>query len=232
MASYTLELFRVMALRDNKIGLDDYPIYGKDEAEQAANRERLNKLIMMTYATREIGSETIDLFVYRMRTKMFQVMPYYNKLYESETLKFDAITNTKIATKSKRDSTGTEASDSKVNVSGTEKGESHGVSSTFPQVGIEVGGQYGTEGTDATSGGETKSETDQFTQADNRIQEDIDSETSGYQGDPNALLASHRDNMLNIDMTVATELRPLFLMVWEVSVGPDSFTALPNLQGN
>ncbi len=63
----------------------DYPIF--DEAY----RNVLNKKILMHYYTREISEETVGLWKLRMRTKLNEIMPYYNKLYESETLEFNPL---------------------------------------------------------------------------------------------------------------------------------------------
>ena len=225
MATYTLELFRVMEFRNGDIGLNDYPLF--DES----HRETLNNLITMTYLTREIGQESPDLFAYRMRAKMHQIMPYYNQLYESETLAFNAITNMKVKTTSNRESTGSESSDTTVSTEGTNKSTSRAVNSVLPQVELSGVGQYATDMTDSNGGTQSTSSNDQLSQAENNVQEDVTSESEGYQGDPNALLASHRDNMLNIDMTIVTELRGLFMTVWELpgTMLPLPFTPYPNI---
>ena len=57
------------------VGLDDYPIY--DEGY----REELNAQIIRHYYFQEIGCETLAQFAFRMRAHMWEVMPYYNRLY-------------------------------------------------------------------------------------------------------------------------------------------------------
>ena len=37
--------------------------------------------ILMHYYTREIGLETVGLWKLKLRTKLNEIMPYYNKLY-------------------------------------------------------------------------------------------------------------------------------------------------------
>lgn len=64
----------------NKIGLADYPIFNENY------REELNNKIIRRYYFREIGLETAELFRWYMRREMFEIMPYYNQLYESEIL--------------------------------------------------------------------------------------------------------------------------------------------------
>lgn len=71
------------------MGLTDYPIF--DESY----RSKLNNKILAHYRFREIGFETAGLFVDRLNTRMNEIMPYYNQLYESELLKFDPLINNK-----------------------------------------------------------------------------------------------------------------------------------------
>ena len=60
----------------NDLGLSDYPIY--DET----HRDELNAKIIRHYWLREIGSETVAQFKWRLRDAMFLVMPRYNWEYE------------------------------------------------------------------------------------------------------------------------------------------------------
>lgn len=64
----------------DKLGLNDYPIF--DELY----REELNNKIIRHYYMREIGAETFELFKLYLRRTLFEIMPYYNKLYLSEAL--------------------------------------------------------------------------------------------------------------------------------------------------
>lgn len=58
--------------------------------------------ILRHYYTREIGLETVGLWKLKLNTKMCEIMPYYNQLYQSELLKFDPLKNTQYSVKSKR----------------------------------------------------------------------------------------------------------------------------------
>ena len=88
-------------------------------------RKVLCKKILKHYYTREIGCETVGLWKLWMNTKLEEIMPYYNQLYESELLKFDPLTDTKIETtgnrsgNSDRDKSGTENTNDKRDISGT-----------------------------------------------------------------------------------------------------------------
>lgn len=58
----------------------------------------LETKILKHYYTREIAAETVGLFKLWLDTKMSEIMPYYNKLYESELLKFDPLTDVDLKT--------------------------------------------------------------------------------------------------------------------------------------
>lgn len=60
-------------------------------------RKLLCKKILRHYYLREIGSETVGIWKLWMNTKLAEIMPYYNKLYESELLKFNPLYNTDLA---------------------------------------------------------------------------------------------------------------------------------------
>lgn len=66
-----------------KLGLDDYPIF--DESY----RWQLNDKIIRRYYFREIGLETMQQFAWYLRMRMFEIMPYYNQMYESTLLDID-----------------------------------------------------------------------------------------------------------------------------------------------
>lgn len=47
--------------------------------------------ILRHYYTREIGLETYGLWKLKLQTKLNEIMPYYNKLYESELFRFNPL---------------------------------------------------------------------------------------------------------------------------------------------
>lgn len=61
----------------------DFPIF--DESY----RNVLETKIIKHYYTREIGLETVGLWKLKLDTKLNEIMPYYNKLYESELIEFN-----------------------------------------------------------------------------------------------------------------------------------------------
>lgn len=104
MSKYTTELRYICehdAGLNESVGLDDiddviagsrvsifgteYPIFDENY------RATLETKILKHYYFREIGMETVGLFKHFLRTRMNEIMPYYNKLYESETLEFNPL---------------------------------------------------------------------------------------------------------------------------------------------
>lgn len=63
----------------------DFPIF--DEAYRLV----LERKILKHYYTREIAHETVGLWKLRLDVRLNEIMPYYNKLYESDRLKFNPL---------------------------------------------------------------------------------------------------------------------------------------------
>lgn len=83
-----------------------YPIF--DEAYRAV----LNKKILMHYYTREIGFETVGLWKLKLRTRLNEIMPYYNQLYESELLEFNPLYDVDYTKNYDKNGTGNKQDDS------------------------------------------------------------------------------------------------------------------------
>lgn len=63
-----------------RLGLNEYPIY--DESK----RRQLNDKFIRHYWMREIGCETVGHFCLWCSNTFNEIMPYYNKMYETELL--------------------------------------------------------------------------------------------------------------------------------------------------
>ena len=63
----------------------DFPIF--DETYRSV----LERKILKHYYTREICSETVGLWKHFLSTRLNEIMPYYNKLYQSELLSFNPL---------------------------------------------------------------------------------------------------------------------------------------------
>lgn len=86
MAFVTPQLRRVLDMGYD-LGLKNYPIFSE------SHRKELNEKIVNHFRYREIGYETVTQFIFALNRKMFEIMPFYNQLYESEELEISALTN-------------------------------------------------------------------------------------------------------------------------------------------
>ena len=70
----------------------NFPIFDEEY------RNVLETKILRHYYTREIGLETYGLWKLKLETKLNEIMPYYNKLYESELFKYDPLRDVDMTT--------------------------------------------------------------------------------------------------------------------------------------
>lgn len=70
----------VISKSRSKIFDFSYPLFDQDY------KATLETKILMHYYTREIGFETVALWKHFLKMRMNEIMPYYNKLYQSELL--------------------------------------------------------------------------------------------------------------------------------------------------
>lgn len=76
------DIERIVEIAAPKI-FNNFPIFDENY------RSVLMKKILMHYYTREISEETVGLWKLRLASRMNEIMPYFNKLYESELLAFN-----------------------------------------------------------------------------------------------------------------------------------------------
>lgn len=108
----------------------DYPIF--DESYRGV----LETKILKHYYTREIGLETVGLWKLKLDAKMNEIMPYYNKLYETELITFNPLYTTNIVrthSSDQRDSANKTIGDAETTsgrVQGTNNTSSNGTNNT------------------------------------------------------------------------------------------------------
>lgn len=93
----------------------NYPIFDENY------KRDLETKIIQHYYTQEIGLETVGLWKLKLRTKMREIMPYYNQLYQSELLEFNPFINTSYT--DDRTTTGNDTRGSVSNTTGSSKVE-------------------------------------------------------------------------------------------------------------
>lgn len=76
-----------------------------------AYRSVLCQKILKHYYLREIGAETVGIWVLWMNTRLEEIMPYYNQLYESAKIEFDPMHDVDLTRKHERNVDGTSKED-------------------------------------------------------------------------------------------------------------------------
>lgn len=231
MATFTMELYKVRELRPDLtgevvgtgIGLGGYPIFDHE------HRAVLNDKIIQHYLNREIGYESVDMFVHALTRRMNEVMPIYNELYKLASKDIDWLATTDVTTEidgsaeqsATGAATGTSVTDS--------DSRSRAVTSNTPQVALSGNGDYASALTDSNgqsgSTGETNENSESLSESSNRSI----SHTRGYSGVTAAdLISKFRREMLNIDVLIIDDLADLFMGVWDNgdNYNPYSFTPL------
>ena len=207
----------------NKI-FDNFPIF--DESYRSV----LCSKILKHYYTREISAETVGLWQLWLNTRMGEIMPYYNKLYESALLEFDPFKDTNYSRKHGGTFTGDTVRNGRSEIDVDNSVTSNGTSnsknlfSDTPQGAITniENESYLTNATlikdtdtntTNTDGNSTtqNTETTGITNTDNWIETIVGKQsTVSY----SKLLQEFRDTFLNIDVMIINDLSDLFMNLW------------------
>lgn len=177
-------------------------------------RSVLETKILKHFYTREIAFETVGLWKLKLNTKLNEIMPYYNQLYESELLEFNPLYDVDVT----RKHTGSGSSNSETNNNGNSNSTSTNwnLYNDTPQGAIDgiESGEFLTNATKDTSNA-TNNFADNTKSKANTTDEYLEI-VSGKQGgaDFSTLLKRYRETFLNIDMLIIDELEDLFFQLW------------------
>lgn len=181
----------------------DYPIYRADL------KEPLELKILRHYYTREIGQETFGLWQWRLQSKLNEIMPRYNKLYEAEfkLLEDSGINN--IDVKITRDFTPQVLRKSK----STNEVHSKDAYSDTPQGGLQAVEDlnYLTDYRKIDNNGFTTNEDLSVTGTDNEVNTE-----KGYRGSKTKfeLFNDFYDKIIDIDQMIINDLSDLFFLLY------------------
>lgn len=201
----------------NKI-FSDFPIFDEEY------RAELCKKILRHYYTREICCETVGRWKLFLSDKMKNIMPYYNKLYQSELLKIQPLVS--VDRSVTHEGTGSETKTTKRNGTNSSQTNASGNTDTWsyysdtPQGGIDgiANNEYLTNathntGTDKTNSSLSGTTSDNETGTGERSDSYVD-RIVGYEGNQSEMLLKFRETFLNIDMMIIDELKDLFFTLW------------------
>ena len=207
----------------NKI-FDNFPIFDESYRSVICGK------ILKHYYTREISAETVGLWQLWLNTRMGEIMPYYNKLYESALLEFDPFKDTNYSRNHGGTFTGDTVRNGRSEIDVDNSVTSNGTSnsknlfSDTPQGAITniENESYLTNATlikdtdtntTNTDGNSTtqNTETTGITNTDNWIETIVGKQsTVSY----SKLLQEFRDTFLNIDVMIINDLSDLFMNLW------------------
>lgn len=149
----------IEAARNNVFNFD-FPVY--DEAF----RPVLESTILLHFYTREIGCETVGLWQHYLCRKMRELMPYYNKLFESALIEFNPLYDTDYTKTHEGNMNGQKAANNSRNVTGTAARNATGnrtTNTTEGRMGTETTSDNGTV-SEVTDGNTSSTNTDSRTE--------------------------------------------------------------------
>lgn len=190
------------------IGLADYPIFNEDY------RPILNGKLIEEYYHREIGVETIEMFVWRLRAKMNQIMPYYNQLYESTLIEYDALDSMRIQSVGSNHMESEDAGSGETITETENKSGSRVIGSDFPQMMLAANADYATNGSDVNSTVELDSTSSQTNQSNSNADTNSENLVTGYQGAASDLINKFRNSLINVDTAVLADVEDNFMLVF------------------
>lgn len=181
----------------------------------------LEKKILKHFYTREICEETVGLWKLRLNAKLNEIMPYYNKLYNSELLEFNPLYTANLTRTKKTEYDSNRDTSNNVNGSATGSNTNTGTDlySDTPQ-GSLTGVESETYLTNARKTLDTSSSTATSTNSSTGTDalnstEDYLETVIGFEGsNASDLLIKYRETFLNIDMMVIGDLETLFFQLW------------------
>lgn len=190
----------------------EFPIFDEDY------RLGLEKKILLNYYTREICEEAVGLWKLRLQSTMNVIMPYYNKLYESELLKFNPLYDVEYTKTGENSGTVNDTTKTQNNGRKVSATELWNIYSDTPQGGLNgvKNDKYITNATHVSStGSETNNDTTDSTGNSKTTGEYVE-KIAGKMGSGSyaTMIKEFRSTFLNIDKQVIDELAGLFFGLW------------------
>lgn len=208
----------------DKIFTDKFEIFQEDYRQQICSK------ILKHYYTREISADSVGLWVLWLNTRMCEIMPYYNKLYSSELLKFEPFDDVNYTRDNKNTikSTGKTENNTTGNTTYTGSSETESnnknLFSDTPQGGLDgvesnkylTNATIDTNNTEQNTNDKTTSKSDSKTEQEADTTENKNETIKGKMGTTSysKMLNEYRETFLNIDMMVINELKDLFILLW------------------
>lgn len=190
------------------VGLGTYPVFDD------TYRGILNGKIIDEFFVREIGVETIDLFILNIRKRMDQIMPYYNQLYLSQEIPYEALDTMSIHSVSTGNVTSEDTTVANGETNSDTTSGARAVNSTTPQMMLAGNKDYASSATDTNSSGHVEGTSQNTAESNSTTSNDSDNLVTGYQGVASSLIMRYRESLINIDTMILRDLEDCFMLVW------------------
>lgn len=208
----------------------DYPIFS------TSYREHLEKHFLKHFYFREIGQETVGLFIAYLNIAFNDLLPYYNQLYKSELLNFNPFETEKIVRSlekkgvenseysNERNTKNTIKNENTINTTSIENNQNKRFFSDTPQGELTAvdSGKYLTDYTKtentnniANNQNENGKNTNKLseninTTGETNNSENISEKITAIHGNQSEMLLKYRETFLNIDLDLFSKLEYLF----------------------
>lgn len=189
-----------------------YPIF--DEKYKSV----IETKILKHYYTREIGVESVGLWMLKLETKLNEIMPYFNELYKSTLLDFNPFYDVDIKTTSKRETNGnsTTKTEDKTNIDNDSVDRI--LYSDTPQGSLKnvENETYLTNATKNISENNTNSVSNSNSENNINNLDDYIENVIGKRGGESysKMLLDFRETFINVDMLVIDALSDLFMNIY------------------
>lgn len=178
----------------------------------------LERKILRHYYTREICAETVGLWQLWLDAKMNDIMPYYNKLYESELLKFNPLWDVDIVTKRDDKFESKSKGSNESDFTTKNEGDDWSLFSDTPQGGLNgvKSNDYLTTANNEQTNNSSRTSGDGSSTGEVNSVDDWIEHKYGRNGGYTVAkaLKEFRETLLNIDMMIIKDLEPLFFNLW------------------
>lgn len=210
MAQYTLTLKQ---LKENNVPLFNfnYPIFNEEY------RPILEDKIIRHFYFREIGFETIGRFLFELETKLNEIMPFYNKMYESTLLEFDPLLNYQVKETYEKMNVGNTQGNANSNTTGSLNEKTNQLFSDTPQgrVDFNTSSHVTTMSQDVNTSSTSNDSTISQSQSNNNREEFVRTMEGNIGVQTfSQLINDYRKTFINVDLMVMDELNELFMRVY------------------
>lgn len=197
-------------------------------------KEIFEKKFLYHFFTREIGLETYGLWKLKLQTKLQEIMPKYNKMYEAENIKFNPFHDTDLITTSQNIDNSQNKGTSKINSASesTNKGRNEDNGKTKIRTSETPAGiidqvesdrymsNYTSNQNDNVAKSEQSGNSKNLSTGENYSEmnstsdyiQKIQGKSSGTS--MSRLLVEYRESLINIDLQIFDELEELFMQLW------------------